>query len=153
MNWTLQFNLEFHTWAWIGRSCCFWCWSSVWIGLSFDLSSWNHAATTLNKRQVPGFWQVVLLRHYIWLIMQTQVNSPRYNGRMIIFYKQEMDVVWKKCLENISWAQNICQHQRCRFFEWLHQRHRIFSEHFLERLFVALFWRYEKHEWNLLSHN
>ena len=27
--------------------------------------------------------------------MQAQVNSPRYNGRMIIFYKQEMDVVWK----------------------------------------------------------
>ena len=28
--------------------------------------------------------------------MQAQLNNPRFNGRMIIFDKQEMVVVWKK---------------------------------------------------------
>ena len=67
----------------------------------------------------PWFWQVDLLRHYIWLIMQAQLNNPRFNGRMIIFDKQEMVVVWKKCLENISWAQNILTTSKVPHFRFI----------------------------------
>ena len=76
-------------------------WSLLW--LEFLKPRCHHA----EQMTSPWFWQVDLLRHYIWLIMQAQLNNPRFNGRMIIFDKQEMVVVWKKCLENISWAQNI----------------------------------------------
>ena len=88
-------------------------WSLLW--LEFLKPRCHHA----EQMTSPWFWQVDLLTHYIWLIMQAQLNNPRFNGRMIIFDKQEMVVVWKKCLENISWAQNILTTSKVPHFRFI----------------------------------